>query len=64
MSSNSGGGTDHGWSGINMMLGGSVDGGKIIGEYPKDLRVDNELDIGKPLDPNRKHQSFNVMQLY
>lgn len=49
MSGNSGDGTDHGWGGINFMLGGSVKGGKILGSYPDDLTVNNELDIGKCL---------------
>ena len=47
MSANSGGGTDHGWSGVSMMLGGSLDGGRILGEYPDDLTSDSPLDIGK-----------------
>jgi hypothetical protein len=44
---NSGGGTDHGWSGHGIMLGGSVKGGKIIGEYPDDLSSSNPLDTGR-----------------
>lgn len=31
---NSGAGTDHGWGGNYFMLGGRVNGGKIIGKYP------------------------------
>ena len=49
MSANSGDGTDHGWGGINFMLGGSVKGGKIFGSYPADLTVNNELDVGERL---------------
>lgn len=30
-----------------MMLGGSLDGGRILGEYPDDLTSDSPLDIGK-----------------
>lgn len=32
-----GGGTDHGWGGNTFILGGSVKGGRILGEYPADL---------------------------
>ena len=47
MSGNSGGGTDHGWGGISFMLGGSVQGGRILGEYPNDLTSESSLDIGE-----------------
>ena len=30
-------GTDHGWGGHYMILGGDVKGGQILGEYPSDL---------------------------
>lgn len=40
-----GNGSDHGWGGNMMVMGGQVDGGKIFGEYP-DLTLDNPLDIG------------------
>ncbi len=39
-------GSDHGWGGNQMVMGGAVDGGKIYGEYP-DLYVDNPLDVGR-----------------
>jgi uncharacterized protein (DUF1501 family)/uncharacterized protein (DUF1800 family) len=44
---NSKGGTDHGWSGHGIMLGGSVKGGMILGEYPDDLSSSNPLDTGR-----------------
>lgn len=44
---NSGGGTDHGWSGHGIMLGGSVKGGRIIGEFPNDLTSSSPLDTGR-----------------
>ena len=34
MAPNTGEGTDHGWAGNHFMLGGSVDGGKVLGDYP------------------------------
>jgi len=39
----SGDGTDHGWGGHAFVMGGSVDGGKIYGDFP-DFSVDNNLD--------------------
>ena len=36
-------GTDHGWGGHYMILGGDVDGGKILGEYPSDLTPAGQL---------------------
>ena len=44
---NSGKGSDHGWSGHSFVLGGQVDGGKILGEYPRDLTKDSELNVGR-----------------
>ena len=44
---NSGLGTDHGWAGNYFMLGGAVDGGKILGEYPEDLSNSGDLNIGR-----------------
>jgi uncharacterized protein (DUF1501 family) len=41
-----GGGTDHAWGGHQMVVGGSVDGGKFFGTYPS-LELDNELDTGR-----------------
>ena len=32
-------GTDHGWGGHHFVVGGGVRGGRILGEYPTDLRV-------------------------
>jgi len=34
LSPNSGDGTDHGWGGNTFILGGSVNGGRIVGSYP------------------------------
>lgn len=38
---NSGLGTDHGWGGNYAVMGGSVKGGKILGEYPSDYDAFN-----------------------
>ena len=44
---NSGHGTDHGWSGHSFILGGEVDGGRVIGEFPSDLTEDSPLNVGR-----------------
>mmetsp|Transcript_6554 Transcript_6554/g.12339 ORF Transcript_6554/g.12339 Transcript_6554/m.12339 type:complete len:163 (+) Transcript_6554:11840-12328(+) len=44
---NSGDGTDHAWGGNYMLLGGSVKGGQILGEYPHDLTDDGPLTLGR-----------------
>ena len=40
-------GTDHGWGGNHFVLGGSVDGGKIHGNYPDDLTASGVLNVGR-----------------
>jgi uncharacterized protein (DUF1501 family) len=39
-------GSDHGWGGHHIVMGGAVNGGQIFGEYPE-LAVDNPLDVGR-----------------
>ena len=39
-------GSDHGWGGNHLVMGGSVDGGKLFGDYPG-------LGLGNPLDTGR-----------
>ena len=34
---NTGNGSDHGWGGVHFMLGGAVNGGKVLGAYPTDF---------------------------
>lgn len=41
-----GDGSDHAWGGHAMVVGGSVIGKQVLGEYP-DLYLDNPLDAGK-----------------
>jgi len=41
-----GNGSDHAWGGNAMVMGNSVNGGTIYGEYP-DLVLDNSLDVGR-----------------
>ncbi|GAB5412912.1 MAG: DUF1501 domain-containing protein [Congregibacter sp.] len=39
-------GSDHGWGGHHIILGGAVNGGQFYGEYP-DIHPDNPLDVGR-----------------
>ncbi|WP_217361238.1 DUF1501 domain-containing protein [Ruegeria arenilitoris] len=42
-----GNGTDHGWGGNTLVMGNSVKGGQILGDYPElGLASDNALDVG------------------
>lgn len=38
-------GTDHGWGGISLVMGGDVDGGRIVGTYPDDLSLGGPADV-------------------
>jgi hypothetical protein len=40
-------GTDHGWSGHSFIVGGQVNGGRILGEYPTNLMKSSPLNIGR-----------------
>lgn len=42
-----GDGTDHGWGGNHLVLGGGLNGGRLYGDYPEDLSLDNSLDTGR-----------------
>ena len=44
--SSNGLGSDHGWGGNQLVLGGAVNGQQIYGDYP-DLYPDNPLDVGR-----------------
>jgi uncharacterized protein (DUF1501 family) len=39
-------GSDHGWGGNQLVMGGAVAGGNVYGAYP-DLTPDNGLDVGR-----------------
>jgi uncharacterized protein (DUF1501 family) len=39
-------GSDHGWGGNHLVMGGSVGGGQIIGSYPL-LSMNSPLDVGR-----------------
>lgn len=44
--SSNGRGSDHGWGGNHMVMGGAVKGGRIFGDYPN-LAPGNPLDTGR-----------------
>lgn len=45
--SSNGEGTDHAWGGNHFIIGGSVKGGRIHGQYPSDLTENGILNIGQ-----------------
>lgn len=47
LSPNSSKGTDHGWSGTSVVLGGEVKGGRILGDFPSDLSNSSPLNVGR-----------------
>ena len=40
-------GTDHGWGGNHVLLGGGVNGKRILGQYPSSLDEDSDVNIGR-----------------
>jgi len=42
-----GDGTDHGWGGNGLVMGGAVNGGQVLGSYPDTLRPGSGLDVGR-----------------
>jgi uncharacterized protein (DUF1501 family) len=45
--SSNGNGTDHGWGGNQIVMGGAVAGGRLYGEYPTTLRSGSDRDVGR-----------------
>ena len=39
-------GSDHGWGGHQIVMGGAVNGGQIVGDYPL-LQAASPLDVGR-----------------
>ena len=44
---NSGEGTDHAWGGNYFAFGGSMKGGRILGEYPKSFKNNDATNDGR-----------------
>jgi len=42
-----GAGTDHGWAGNHIIIGGSIQGKKVFNEFPDSLLEGNEYDAGR-----------------
>merc|ERR1712193_360136 len=42
-----GAGTDHGWGGNHLIIGGSIQGKKVFNEFPDSLLAGNEFDAGR-----------------
>ncbi len=40
-------GTDHSWGGNHVIMGGSVRGGQIFGQFPPTFAPGNSLDLGR-----------------
>jgi uncharacterized protein (DUF1501 family) len=47
LTANSGNGTDHGWGGNYFVMGGAVNGSRILGEYPNDITDDGPISVGR-----------------
>eukprot|EP01013_Petalomonas_cantuscygni_P025359 TRINITY_DN472_c1_g1_i4.p1 TRINITY_DN472_c1_g1~~TRINITY_DN472_c1_g1_i4.p1 ORF type:complete len:2117 (+),score=436.19 TRINITY_DN472_c1_g1_i4:276-6626(+) len=39
-------GTDHGWGGNHFLLGGSIRGGRIHGQFPTSMAEDSDVNVG------------------
>jgi uncharacterized protein (DUF1501 family) len=47
LTANSGEGSDHAWGGNYFVMGGSVKGGQIHGQYPEDITEAGPVNIGR-----------------
>jgi len=47
LTANTGDGSDHAWGGHYFVMGGSVKGGQIFGDYPADISNESPLNIGR-----------------
>ena len=50
-------GTDHGWGGVGLVLGGDVKGGQILGEYPSDISEGSSLRDRRAMIPTTSYES-------
>jgi len=42
-----GGGSDHAWAGNHFVIGGSINGGRVLNKFPPSLEIDNDHDLGR-----------------
>lgn len=47
LTANSGNGTDHAWGGNYFVMGGAVNGSRILGQYPSDITDDGPNSVGR-----------------
>ncbi len=52
-------GTDHGWGSHQMVMGGAVSGGQVIGQLP-DLAADSDDDIGDAMLPTQSLDQYGA----
>jgi len=45
--SSNGGGSDHAWAGNHFMIGGAINGGRIMNKFPAALHAGNDHDLGR-----------------
>lgn len=59
ISPNTGRGSDHAWGGNAFVWGGQIDGGKILGQYPRSFDESDPANIGRGrLIPSRSWESM------
>lgn len=59
--SSNGNGSDHAWGGNQIVMGGSVIGGRLYGHYPETLRAGSDLDVGRGrLIPTTSVDEYNA----
>jgi uncharacterized protein (DUF1501 family) len=59
LSPNGGSGTDHGWGGNYFIVGGKVNGGRILGKYPDNFNGDLDAGRGRMIPTSSWDQVWN-----
>ena len=53
-----GGGTDHGWGGNHMIMGGGVRGGRVLGQFPAKLDESSDDRVSGYIVPTTPWESI------